>query len=204
MKAKKIILTLCTICSFIILVNSPNVKAEEKSRTNCLTLPKNPKKMTYDEILSEMMKDGIPKERALKLLGKKPDISLLRSENIWYTTIEDTVTVTWAYKVRPKFYIKAEGGHGVYFIRQVLSASLDRSYYGTSKLFSGNLYYNLESRTRLYYRLDGDFYNNGSISISGGGSVGLGQWGSLNFSVSYSKNHYKYIYKIGYIYYGRI
>ncbi|RSB87066.1 hypothetical protein [Parvimonas micra] len=58
-------------------------------------MPKNPKKMTYDEILSEMIKDGIPKERALKLLGKKPDISLLRSENIWYTTIEDTVTVTW-------------------------------------------------------------------------------------------------------------
>ena len=195
MKAKKIILTLCTICSFIILVNSPNVKAEEKSRTNCLTLPKNPKKMTYDEILSEMIKDGIPKERALKLLGKKPDISLLRSENIWYT---------WAYKVRPKFYIKAEGGHGVYFIRQVLSASLDRSYHGTSKLFSGNLYYNLESRTRLYYRLDGDFYDNGTISISGGGGVGIGQWGSLNFSVSYSTSHYKYIYKTGYIYYGRI
>jgi len=167
-------------------------------------MPKNPKKMTYDEILSEMIKDGIPKERALKLLGKKPDISLLRSENIWYTTIEDTVTVTWAYKVRPKFYIKAEGGHGVYFIRQVLSASLDRSYHGTSKLFSGNLYYNLESRTRLYYRLDGDFYDNGTISISGGGGVGIGQWGSLNFSVSYSTSHYKYIYKTGYIYYGRI
>lgn len=204
MKRKKIILTLCTICSFVILANFSNSKAAEKSNTNCLTLPKNPKKMTYDEILSEMIKDGIPKEKALSLLGKKPNASLLRSENIWYTTIEDTVTVAWGYKVRPKFYIKAEGGHGVYFIRKVLSASLDRSYYGTSKVFSGNLYYNLESRTRLYYRLDGDFYNNGSISISGGGSVGLGQWGSVNFSVSYSTKHFKYIYKTGYIYYGRI
>jgi len=204
MKRKKIFLFLFTICSFVILANFSNSKAEEKSNANFLTLPKNPKKMTYDEILSEMVKDGIPKEKALSLLGKRPTASLLRTEHIWYTTIEDTVTVTWGYKVRPKFYIKAEGGHGVYFIRQVLSASLDRSYYGTSKLFSGNLYYNLESRTRLYYRLDGDFYDNGTISISGGGSVGLSQWGSLNFSVSYSTSHYKYIYKTGYIKFGRI
>lgn len=61
MKGKKIFLFLFTICSFVILANFSNSKAEENSNANFLTLPKNPKKMTYDEILSEMVKDGIPK-----------------------------------------------------------------------------------------------------------------------------------------------
>ncbi len=63
-------------------VNSPNVKSRRKIRRQTACAKSNPKKMTYDEILSEMIKDGIQRTRALKLLSKKPDISLLRSENI--------------------------------------------------------------------------------------------------------------------------
>ncbi|MCI5997295.1 MAG: hypothetical protein PT934_06665 [Peptoniphilaceae bacterium] len=203
MKLKKGFLFILALNSSILLSNFTNVKAEESIHSNKLTLLSNQKRMTYDEILSEMIKDGFSKEKALSILGTKPKISLRSSQNEWYTTIEDTVNVTSEYRVKPKFYIKAEGAHGVYFIRQVLSASLDRSYNGISKTFSGELYYNLESKTSLYYRLNGDFYNNGSINISGGASIGLGQGASLNFGVSYSTSHYKYIYKEGYINYGR-
>lgn len=86
----------------------------------------------------------------------------------------------------------------------ILNVSFDRSNYlvGTgypkSKQFSGEVYVNLEANDRIRYSVNGDFYNNGTTTISGGISIGIGQSGQLNFSVSYTNNHFGYLNHVGY------
>lgn len=60
-----------------------------------------------------------------------------------------------------------------------------------SKLFSGEMYVELLNEKELY-RVSGDFYNNGSMSISSGGSIGIGEFASLSFQVTNSSSHYAY------------
>ena len=77
-------------------------------------------------------------------------------------------------------------------IAKILNANIDRNYYGTSKQFSGDLYYNLESERCIYWDVNGDFYNNGTTSVGLGGQIGIGEDTHVSFSVSSSSNHYSY------------
>ena len=54
------------------------------------------------------------------------------------------------------------------------------------------MYVELLNEKELYYRVSGDFYNNGSMSISSGGSIGVGEFASLSFQVTNSSSHYAY------------
>ncbi|MEJ8554622.1 hypothetical protein [Tepidibacter sp. Z1-5] len=47
--------------------------------------------------------------------------------------------------------------------------------------------------------MNGDFYENGNTSSTFGGSVGVDETATLNFSVTSSNNHFGYVYKTGYI-----
>lgn len=201
MKLKRIFIFAFSL-TLLLTSNYFSKKVTAKEHYNFLKLTQKSKRMSYKEILEEMIKDGIDKEKAVKSLEESKLNKNLRI-NSWYTTIEDSIYVTDSYSVKVKFYIQAEGGHGVYFIRKVLNATLDRNYNGLSKGFSGELFYNLESKTSLYYLLNGDFYNNSNTIVSGGISIGLNESTKISFGVSNSSNHYKYIYKDGYINYGR-
>jgi len=72
-------------------------------------------------------------------------------------------------------------------------ADLNRGYGGEPRQFSGKLYYKLIAGNSLHWNLNGDFYNNGSTTVSAGGSIGIGGSASLNFSVSTTKKHYRYV-----------
>lgn len=84
-------------------------------------------------------------------------------------------------------------------IEEVLYANIDRNYNGVSKQFDGDLYYKLEAKNKLFWDLNGDFFNNGSTSSSGGISIGLGENTILAFNVSFSStsNHFAYCHKSG-------
>lgn len=81
-------------------------------------------------------------------------------------------------------------------INRVVNASLNRnntvSSSITSKQFSGTVFYELLSSKQLYFQVNGDFYNNGSTTVSGGASIKVGEYGTLNFSSSITKSHYSY------------
>ena len=62
---------------------------------------------------------------------------------------------------------------------KILSVVFDRnnaiSPYSLVKQFDGNVYVNLEANDRIYYSVDGDFYNTGTTSFNGSVSVGVGE-----------------------------
>ncbi|MBC2370196.1 hypothetical protein HBP99_16315, partial [Listeria booriae] len=82
----------------------------------------------------------------------------------------------------------------------VVDFNLNRNYSGMSKQFSGKINVKFIDKNNIYWIVNGDFYNNGLTTVSGGGSVPLKKQGSLNFSVSKASNHYKYFYKYGHVY----
>ena len=166
--------------------------------------------MTYDEILEKMIEDGIPREEAIKCLNSSETLndaktnSIIAPNDISYTTRSVQVKVTSTYYVTINFYITVDSAYGAYYIKEVNNVSLNRDYNGKVKLFAGEIYYKQENRITVYYLINGDFYDKGSLSVSGGGAVGIGESAKLNFSVSYSSDYYAYIYKPDRIFYGNV
>lgn len=114
-----------------------------------------------------------------------------------YGYIKKEILVTNTYKPTAMFYTKWQytSGHETPdAIVNILNASLNRSYNGRTKQFSGTLFYHLESYNKLFFELNGDFYDNGSTTYTGGASIGVKENSSINFSISYSSNHYKYVF----------
>ncbi len=89
----------------------------------------------------------------------------------------------------------SEGGH-FFNINSIYSIQLVRSYNGISKQFGGEVNAWLRSSNSIEYYVNGDFFNNGTTTVSGGIGVnaGLNVKCSATYSVSYSSNHYKYFY----------
>ena len=50
-----------------------------------------------------------------------------------------------------------------------------------SKQFSGSLYVNLEQADRIFYIINGDFFDNGTTTLSGGLNIGIGEGASAKF-----------------------
>lgn len=152
------------------------------------------KLLTYDELVNEVVKnEGISFEDAKKFLGINDKLR----NGQYYRTYTYTVSVTSAYKPSVVFYCKTSEWNNYRGILSVLNTSLNRNYNGTSKQFSGTLYTNLENAYTIYFELNGDFYNNGTTTYSGGGEIGVGETAKLSFGVSYASNHFKYCYTTG-------
>ena len=79
-----------------------------------------------------------------------------------------------------------------------------RKAYGSSisKQFRGDLKVWLRSTQKIEYVINGDFYNNGTTTSSGGIGVnaGINQLVSISFTATSttSSNHYKYFYEHDY------
>ena len=70
---------------------------------------------------------------------------------------------------------------------------MNRNDNGLEKQFQGSVYANLENAYTIYYRVDGDFYNAGTTTVSSSGTVGAGGTG-VTYSVSSSSSLYKVVY----------
>lgn len=125
---------------------------------------------------------------------EKVDVISKQKDAYDYWRIYDVCQVTSSYTCRPYFYTYSEFATGGYPARiiEVLNANIDRNYNGISKQFKGSLYYHLEASNKLYWDLNGDFYNNGSTTYSGGVSIKVGGSTTVNFSISGSSNYYAY------------
>jgi hypothetical protein len=69
-----------------------------------------------------------------------------------------------------------------------------RGYNGLSKQFSGNVYVNLEDANRIFYIVNGDFFNNGTTTWNAGVTIGVGKAANVKFGVSGASNYYQYRY----------
>lgn len=155
-------------------------------------------KHTAEEYVNLILNDEkIPNEKKTEMITEV--YSLEQSRSAWdYWTFYDVCPVTSTYSCRPCFYAYARFASGTGYpeeIARVQYGTVDLKYNGISKEFNGVLYYNLESGNRLYWDLNGNFYNHGSTEISLGIEIGIGGGASTNFSVSSSSSHYAYCHK---------
>lgn len=79
----------------------------------------------------------------------------------------------------------------------IQTVGLNRMYNGTSKGFAGTVEAKLTSKTKIWWHVNGDFYNNGTttVSITGGGSaakIGKTVTGNFSISVTHTSDHYRY------------
>lgn len=162
--------------------------------------------MTYDEMIHHYAQnEGITYAEAGKLFPAPRSVDA--TNDIGYRTFSVTLEVTSEYKPRLEFYCEtAEGGH-FFNINSIYSVQLVRIYGSISKQFSGDIEVWLRSSNSIEYVVNGDFYNYGTTTSTGGVGldINLGESGKVSFSVSTTStdNHYAPFYKHTTVYYGR-
>ncbi|WP_114497573.1 hypothetical protein [Fontibacillus phaseoli] len=157
--------------------------------------------LTFDELVSTYANDsGISIEQARKTLLSNFNSGRTKSSTIspklaTYRTFTAQLNAMSNYKPSLKFYCETTEGDYFHGILTVLSTTMNRVYQGTAKQFSGTVYTNLEHANRIHYIVSGDFYDNGTTTISGGGKANIGESFEITFGVSYSSNWYATIYE---------
>ena len=68
-------------------------------------------------------------------------------------------------------------------------------------VFSGNFQYALPDANRIHYTLSGGLYSTTTTTVSTGGSIGIGEAGSVNIQVSQTSNYKRSLYYHGDRYY---
>lgn len=198
----KKILFLCLLFLISILLlfaNSDKLNIQEE--TINIDTSEN-KILTYNEMFNTMLEDGYNEKEIYSILGGDfSNNNKAELREFSYTILSKTLNVSPDYKPTLKFYIQVDSSHNANYIYKILKVDMNRDYNSKSKTFSGNIFYNLETNTRIYYSISGDFYNNGSISTTGGGSVGIGEGGNLYFFLAGASFHFKYFYAEDYIHY---
>jgi hypothetical protein len=224
MKTKKILVSCCLVAG-LVSTSSLTTFAKEGSsvssqkEANGIINLENVKEnkdtvisdvLTFSEITEQIAIDeGISKtEAANRIITQQQKTSNLSARSATqvavaatYRTISSSFSVTSTYKPSVRFYCQTSEGGGFRGIVKILNVNLNRAYSGISKQFSGSVYTKLEDPNRIFWIVNGDFYNNGTTSGGGGVDIGVGGAASINFNVSYSSNHYKYAYKEAYTYF---
>ncbi|MEC0182576.1 hypothetical protein P4H61_13895 [Paenibacillus peoriae] len=156
--------------------------------------------LTFSEMAKQISNDyGISINEASDLLRSQSKASAISKSDFEATATYRTLSsflheMPNGYTPYMRFYCETTEGGSFRGITKIISHNLVRAYNGISKQFSGTVESHLEHANKIHYIVNGDFYNNGTTTITGGGSIGLGGVGSLNFSVSSSSNHFRYYY----------
>lgn len=161
--------------------------------------------MTYDEMVHHYAQEaGIPYTEAVKVFTKPYDTYAARAAT--YRTFTVTLNVKDNYKPHLEFYCETAEGGNFFNINSIYSVQLVRSYGSVSKQFSGDIDVWLRSTQSIEYTVNGDFYNYGNTTASGGAGLelGIGQKTKISFSISGSHtfDHYAYFYKHDTVTYG--
>lgn len=109
-----------------------------------------------------------------------------------YREIRQYFQVTQSYTPQIEFYVKTSEYGSYWGILRIMNVTLNRVSGYMSKQFGGEVYYNLENSNTIYWKVNGDFYDNGTISVGFATEVGVGEAAKISFNISYASNHYKY------------
>ena len=161
--------------------------------------------MSYSQMLNSIAKDNnITTKEVSKSLQQNNSFldSNMLEANATYRSIGVSFAVNGSYQPTLRFYCQTSESSTMWGIVKIVNINMDRSYNGMSKQFKGTVYANLQDAGTIFWTVNGDFYNNGTTTVSGSGgaSIDVGGAGSVDFSASssYASNHYAYCYKEGY------
>lgn len=152
--------------------------------------------MSAEEVIADYAKNkGVTKEKAAKALGISLDnnnrVNLLATENT-YRTLKHRYTVTTGYMPCVEFYCQTSEYGNWWGIVRVLNTNLDVSYNGLVKVFNGTIYTNLQNAYTIYVIVNGHYYNTGTTTWTGGGSIGIGEAATITGTISYASSWFAY------------
>lgn len=152
--------------------------------------------MSFEEMVNQVARDfNISTSEAQAQLGfSEAEAARAVRAEFTYRTLSSMFTVNSSYKPTMRFYCQTTEGGGFRAIKKILQVNMIRGYQGLSKQFQGKVYVNLEDPNRVFYIVNGDFYNNGTTTVNAGVNIGLGQSANVSFGVSNTSSHYQYRY----------
>lgn len=121
-----------------------------------------------------------------------------------YVTVNDYASIKDGYAVNPYFYCQVSASdpniYNITSFNTILWGNIDRDCNGLVKEFSGTLSYNLEAYNRLFWDLNGTFYDTGTTTwvINASANLGGGA-GSVGFAVGGEGSYFAYKHIMDYI-----
>lgn len=158
--------------------------------------------MTLEQLVHQYASDsGITYEKAKRIFNYYPESNIsLYSDTNTYNTVYTTLNISNDYKPTLRYYcMTSEYKGGWHGIIKILVVNINRGYKGKSYAFGGSVYSHLVNGNKIFYIVNGDFYNNSTSTFTSSINIGVGQKGSVSFGVSSTSNHYKYYYVEDYL-----
>lgn len=152
--------------------------------------------MTFEQMIESIARDyGISVNGAQEKIGYS-DVMVKKAiqSKATYRILSQMFTVNSSYKPTMRFYCETSESGSFRAIKRIIEVNMIRGYNGLSKQFSGNVYVNLEDPNRIFYIVNGDFFNYGTTTWNAGVSIGVGKAANVKFGVNNGSNHYQYRY----------
>ncbi|GIO56895.1 hypothetical protein [Paenibacillus cineris] len=153
--------------------------------------------LTFDEMAQKISDDfNISIDEATKLLSQN-SVKTLNATTASYRTITSSLDkMNNAYQPSMEFYCQTTEGGGYIAIEKIITWDLNRNDISGngSKKFEGNIKTYLENGQSIHWILNGDFYNYGDGTLNVGGSIKLGETGTLTLTLTVKTGHYAYSY----------
>lgn len=152
--------------------------------------------LTFDEMVREVAKEnGIPIIQAQQELGfSAKSARQARTARATYRALSQSLTDNVSYRSTMRFYCETSESGNFRAIKRIVRVEMIRGYNGLSKQFGGTVYVHLEDANRIFYIVNGDFFNNGSTTWNAGVNIGVGRNASIKFGVTNTTSHYQYCY----------
>lgn len=184
--------------NFADIANNPNISVSDI--------------MTFPEMVERYAEnEGITYQEALTRFPNKPATTRATPNSTKYMVFSANLMVNDNFRPHLEFYCEVVYGGHFWNINSIYKVQLVRSYTNAqnitiSKQFSGDVSAWLRSGYSIEYSVNGDFFNNGTTSVTSEGSVGgkIDDLVSVTYTASTTttSNHYQYFYGHNTEYYG--
>lgn len=154
------------------------------------------------EIIENEVEAEVSKKRSFVTSGQREEMEVntlnsLRSAsyaaNEWKVRVHTGFLNMGNYHPTIRIYYQTNNNGGA---SKILNVSMNRAHEGSGSglafKFDGKIYVNLESASRVYYEVNGDYYRYGNQTSTTSVSIGIGATGQASYSVTSSDSHFKY------------
>lgn len=196
------------ISLFVISINfHSTVQADEQKNYAISFNDSSSTEVSKNDIISDYIKNtGVSYEEASRLLFPS---SRMRSVNTAGVDSVSYVRLASSFQDDTLYAYVPEDAGQVYFYCEVSKSGWFRGikriiyagYNAGDLVFSGNFQYALPDANRIHYTLSGGLYSTTTTTVSTGGSIGIGETGSVNIQLSRTSSYKRSLYYHGDRYY---
>lgn len=196
------------ISLFVISINfHSTVQADEQKNYAISLNDSSSTEVSKNDIINDYIKNtGVSYEEASWLLfpsSRMRSVNTAGVDSVSYVRLASSFQDDTLYA-----YVPGDAGQ-VYFYCEVSKSGWFRGikriiyagYNAGDLVFSGNFQYALPDANRIHYTLSGGLYSTTTTTVSTGGSIGIGEAGSVNIQVSQTSNYKRSLYYHGDRYY---